>query len=261
LKQFTIFGNPVAHSKSPNMHNNAFNKFGINALYTKTKLQNKESLKSSFLDGGFVGANVTVPFKEDAFAIADEIDGVANDIGAVNTLINKNGKIVAYNSDAYGFSESIKDFKIKNALILGAGGTARAAAFGFGQKSIDCSVVNRSKGRLAFFKQHGFGVYEYSTLDKFDFDIIVNTTSAGLSGELPCSKELLVSLFANSTYSVDVVYGVKTPFISLAKKHGQIVKDGSDMLIYQGVLAFLHFTDFAFDKDLVYKYLREGLKQ
>jgi shikimate dehydrogenase len=235
-KLFIIFGNPVNHSKSPLMHNYFFKKENINACYTRYLLKNGEEIIKKFKELKIHGANVTVPHKEWAFKKADEIRGIAKKIGAVNTLINENGKIIGYNTDAEGFLEVVKDFDYKKVLIIGAGGTAKALSFVLPK----AHILNRSKNRLKDF--NGKITFTWDNFDKFDYDLIINTTSAGLNdNNLPAPISILDKLFKNAKYVVDVIYGKETPFLKLAKKYNLITKSGIDMLVYQGVLAMEYF--------------------
>jgi shikimate dehydrogenase len=233
---FLIFGNPVAHSKSPLMHNYFFKKENINACYTRYLLEDGKEIINKFRELKIDGANVTVPHKEWAYKLADEVRGIAKKIGAVNTLVNENGKIVGYNTDAEGFLEVIKDFDYKKILIIGAGGTAKALSFVLPK----AHILNRNKNRLKDFKEKM--TFTWDTIDEFDYDLIINTTSAGLNDDnLPAPTEILEKLFINATYAVDVIYGKETPFLKLAKKYNLITKSGIDMLVYQGVLAMEYF--------------------
>jgi shikimate dehydrogenase len=263
MKHFTIFGNPVEHSKSPNMHNNAFKHFDIDAEYTKTRLDNGSEIKSRFEIENISGANVTVPFKEDAYNLVDVVVEEANEIKAINTIVNKDGKLYGYNTDGEGFLKSIEEFgKIKKALIIGAGGTAKSISVVFAKNSIDFDVLNRSEGRLEFFKDLGYSTYSWDSFEVSEYDIIINTTSAGLSDTTyPIDEVLLKELFSKAKFAVDVIYGKDTPFLSLAKDMNLIVKDGKDMLLYQGVLAFDKFTNHEYKLDLITKYLKEGLEK
>ncbi len=244
-KQFVIFGDPVEHSKSPQMQNAGFKDLSINANYEKHHLKIGKLLKKTFLNNNIEGANITVPHKEEAFSQADEVIGLANKIGAVNTYVKKEGKIIAYNTDASGFLKAIEEFgKISSVLLIGAGGTAKAIAVALREKNIEVNVLNRTKNRLEFFKTLGC---KTSTCDSFmldSFDLVVNSTSAGLKDEeYPFEKRRLENIFLNATYAFDCIYGKNTPFLKLAKKEGLKVKDGEDMLLYQGVLAFQLFTE------------------
>lgn len=239
-KLFTIFGDPVAHSISPTMHTLAIEGLGLKASYTKTLLKDASTLRKRFLEK-FDGANVTVPHKESAFMQCDEVRGIANEIGAVNTLLNEKGKMIGYNTDAEGFYRSMRDFaEVKTALILGAGGTAKALAYILRQKGIKVTILNRSQKRLREFEN--FETYDWEHFKGGSFDIIINTTSAGLQEEiLPAPEPIMIALFKKSHYAIDVIYNKKTPFLKMAHTYHLPTKDGADMLLYQGILAFMHF--------------------
>ena len=260
-KKFVIFGNPVAHSKSPQMHNAGFEVLNYDGNYDKHQLVDGSTIKDTFLQNNYEGANITVPHKEHAFANADEVRGLAQKIQAVNTYINENGKVIAYNTDAPGFLKAIESFgEIKTVLLLGAGGTAKAIALALQESNIDVTVLNRSEGKLVFFKNEGISSYSWDNFEPKQFDLIVNSTSAGLKDEyLPCDKELLENIFQTANFAFDCVYGKITPFLSLAQENGLIIKDGEDMLLYQGVLAFEYFTKQKAD-DTISQAMRKGLK-
>lgn len=257
-KLFTIFGNPVSHSISPLIHNFTIKSLGINACYTRTLLKDGDNFKNTFLKNKFDGANVTVPFKEDAFRQCDKIQGIANEIKAINTVVKKNGKLIGYNTDAPGFFESIKEFRgINSALILGAGGTAKAIANILKANSIKVTVLNRSKPRLEYFINHNFIAYSWDNFKADKYDIIINTTSAGLKDNaLPLEKKLLTDLIDQAEYCVDVIYNKLTPFLQIAKELNKPYKEGSDMLLYQAVLAFDIFFENRYKKDDIEKYMR-----
>jgi len=261
-KQYTIFGNPVEHSKSPQMHNAGFEQIKFDGNYTKTHLLDGSTIKDKFLVDNIKGANITVPHKIDAFNNADEIRGLANKIGAVNTYINENGKVIAYNTDAPGFMKAIEEYgDIKTAIILGAGGTAKAIAVAFKNVGINTTVVNRSKSRLSFFENLGCNTYELYTFICENYDLVVNSTSAGLKDDnLPAPEDIIINIVKNSKNAIDCIYGKLTPFLQIAKEHGIKYKDGEDMLLYQGVIAFELFTNTKADKQLI-EAMRKGLKK
>ena len=263
-EKFVIFGNPVAHSKSPQMQNAGFENLKYNAIYEKHHLEDGSTIKETFLQNGYEGANITVPHKEFAFSNADEVRGLAKKIHAVNTYIKENGKVIAYNTDAPGFLKAIESFgEVKKVLLLGAGGTAKAIALALQESNIDVDVLNRSEGKLEFFKNEGITSYSWDTFkskQEKEYDLIVNSTSAGLKDEyLPCDKEILENAFKSAKYAFDCVYGKITPFLALAKENALEIKDGEDMLLYQGVLAFEYFTKQKVD-DTVVEAMRKGLK-
>jgi shikimate dehydrogenase len=252
-KLFAIFGDPVNHSKSPLMHNLAFKLFDIKSCYTRYHLTNGEKLKSKFLDLDLSGANITVPHKETAFKACDWCDDFAKSVGAVNTIVSKNGKLYGYNTDATGFFECIKIFEgIKKILIIGAGGTSKSTSMLLKNKNFDVVILNRSAEKLISFKNNGFMTYTHETLNDFNFDLIINMTSAGLyNDDLPAPKELLKQLLEQTKGCIDIIYGKETPFLKLARELKIKNIDGSMMLLKQGVLAFDYFTEHMFElKDI-----------
>ena len=242
---FLIFGNPVKHSKSPLMHNYFFKKSGIKECYGRYNLKNGEEIIKTFKNLKIKGANVTVPHKEHAYMNADEVRGIAKEIGAVNTLVEENGKIIGYNTDAPGFLEAVKDFNYDSVLIIGAGGTAKALSLVIPQ----AHILNRSEKRLQYFIAKNKKNYTWHNIENFEYDLIINTTSAGLADEdYPAPEEILEKLFSNAKYAVDVIYGKETPFLKKAKSFGLEIKTGLDMLVYQGVLAMEIFLGKKLDR-------------
>lgn len=261
MNKYVIFGDPVAHSKSPQMHNAAFEYIKNDSIYDKYLLKDGKDLKKEFLENSYMGANITVPHKEEAFKQADEVVGIAQEIEAVNTYINKDGKVIAYNTDAPGFLKAIESFgDVKKVLILGAGGTAKALACALKENGFDVTVVNRTASKLQFFKDKDIKCFDWHSFRLDHFDLVVNSTSAGLKDDnYPITKTKLENIFLNTKYAFDCIYGKETPFLALAKKEGLKTKDGEDMLLYQGVLAFEYFTNTKADDALI-ETMRQGLK-
>ncbi len=251
---FTIFGNPVAHSKSPLMHNLVFQGLGYDATYVRYRLVDGKALRHKFFELNIRGANITVPHKEEAFKACDELDAFAQKVGSVNTIVHKEGKLFGYNTDAPGFLRAISEFKdIKTVLFLGAGGTAKSTAVILKEAGYEVEILNRSAGRLEYFKEAGFTTHTFESLKNLKdfenkkYDLIVNMTSAGLEDEsLPCSLNILEKLIPNAKACVDVIYGKETPFLKFAKQHQKPTKDGSDMLLYQGIIASQYFCEETF---------------
>jgi len=253
MQLFTIFGNPVSHSKSPLMHNLSFKGLNYKGCYTRYKLEDGTQLKNKFLELKLKGANITVPHKEHAFNACDVLDEFAQKVGTVNTIVNKNGKLYGYNTDAPGFLKAISEFKnIQKVLFLGAGGTAQSTSVVLRDAGYEVTLLNRSVGRLKRYEENGFKTYTFETfLNDEKYDLVVNMTSAGLEDEsLPCPIEILEKVLPSARACVDVIYGKETPFLKLAKSYNKPTKDGSDMLLYQGIIAFQHFTEgeFSFKK-------------
>lgn len=247
LRFFAVFGNPISHSKSPLLHNICFqrlqNQLSFSGIYSKILLQNDTKLRNVFMDFNLSGANITLPFKEAAFHQCDEAVGIARDIKACNAWILESGKILGYNTDAEGFFECVKNANIKTALLLGAGGSARAVANILLKNNIKLSVINRSADKLSYFEAIGAEVgvsYEFKATK--NYDLVINSTSAGLNDEaLPLDSSILKEVFAESKLAFDLIYGKQTPFLKLAKSLNVPYADGRDMLINQAVLAFMYF--------------------
>jgi shikimate dehydrogenase len=259
---FSIFGDPVAHSISPRLHNSVLAGLGIDGCYVRQAITDPLKLLSTFHAMDLTGANVTVPHKEAAFAQCDEVRGVAKEIGAVNTLVKEGTRVIGYNTDAEGFYEAIKSFgAIKNALILGAGGTAKAIAMILKTHQIEATILNRSASRLTFFEAKGFTCKTWETFSPIPYDLIINTTSAGLKEEAyPCEQKLLKSIFKEATYAFDVIYNKQTPFLELARAYNLTCKDGKEMLLYQGVLAFNLFFAKHYDAKIIESLMRPAFE-
>jgi len=248
---FAIFGNPVSHSKSPLMHNLSFQGLGCDACYTRHLLEDGTTLKETFFNLKLKGVNITVPHKEHAFNACDVLDPFAKKIGVVNTIVEKEGKLYGYNTDAPGFLKAISEFKnVKTVLFLGAGGTAQSTSSILRDEGYEVTLLNRSEGRLEKYKKEGFQTYTFDTFTPSNFDLVINMTSAGLEDDsLPAPKEILDSVISQAKACVDVIYGKETAFLKLAKQHNKPTKDGSDMLLYQGIIAFEYFTNNAYTFD------------
>jgi len=260
MRLFAIFGDPVAHSRSPLMHNAVFQALGYKGCYTRLQLHDGSKLRKTFFELGLSGANITVPHKEAAFKACDEVRGFANKIGVVNTIIKEDGRLIGYNTDADGFMYAIKPFgKIQTVLVLGAGGTAKALSQRFKDEGMDVTVMNRSEGRLAAFQNAGLTTATWETVEVKAYDLIVNTTSAGLEDEnLPAPKALLEKLLKQCTFTADAIYGKVTPFLKLSNELGITNKDGADMLLGQGVLANDYFTEHSYPLEKIELHMKKS---
>jgi len=263
MQLFTIFGNPVSHSKSPLMHNLSFQGLNYDGVYTRYKLEDGSELRQKFFDLKIAGANITVPHKQHAFDACDELDEFAQKVGSVNTIVNKNGKLYGYNTDAPGFLKAISEFKnIKRVLFLGAGGTAQSTSIVLRDAGYDVSILNRSIGRLERYEKEGFKTFTFENFEMSEpFDLVVNMTSAGLEDEsFPCPIEILKTVVPTAKACVDVIYGKVTPFLKFAQEQNKPTKDGSDMLLYQGIIAFEYFTEHKFNFSEIKEEMQKAFK-
>jgi len=262
---FAIFGNPVSHSKSPIMHNLAFQGLGIDACYTRHLLEDGATLKETFFNLNLKGVNVTVPHKVAAYNACDILDDFAKKIGVVNTIVEREGLLYGYNTDAPGFLKAISEFKdIKTVLFLGAGGTAQSTSSILRDEGYEVTLLNRSEARLEKYKKDGFKTYTFETFSlngvlSRSYDLVINLTSAGLEDDsLPAPKKILDAVIPKAKACIDVIYGKETPFLKLAKSYEKPTKDGSDMLMYQGIIAFEYFTHNAHTFDAIKTHMQKA---
>ncbi len=257
---YAIFGNPVSHSKSPLMHNLAFKGLDFDGCYNRYRLEEGERLKETFFDLKLKGINITVPHKEHAYRACDILDPFAQKVGAVNTIVEREGKLYGYNTDAPGFLKAISEFEgVKSVLFLGAGGTAQSTSVILKEAGYEVTILNRSAGRLEKFEEEGFATFTFETFQPRHYDLVINMTSAGLEDDsLPAPREILDAVIPHAKACVDVIYGKETPFLKLSKSYGKPTKDGSDMLLYQGIIAFEYFTDHAYSFDEIKPHMQKA---
>ena len=250
---YAVIGNPIAHSKSPIIHH-AF------AELTRQDIQYERVLAPiddfagtvhALIAQGFKGANVTVPFKLEAFAMANQLTARAQDAGAVNTLIFTPQGIIGDNTDGVGLVRDITEnlgasIHGKRVLLIGAGGAsegvlhpllaAQPALLIITNRTLDKAInmVKRVEARDEMLYV-SVDAYAFDDLAGQQFDIVINATSAGLTdSQLP----LPASIFAPGALAYDMMYGRVTPFMAFAHQHGASVFDGLGMLIEQAAEAF-----------------------
>lgn len=250
-KWFAVIGDPISHSKSPDMHNTWFDELEIDATYipihVKTEDLNQAVASLKLL--GASGWNVTVPHKETIIPMLDKIDPIAEKMGAVNTVVRQeDGTLKGYNTDGAGFVHALeeavgKEHKDQKVLLIGAGGASRGIAFALQQYGYhQFSICNRTISKAeAIINELGEG--EALSLEQAEnrlneFGIIIQATSLGLStGEqkLPISLDRL----QKETIVADIVYNpLITPFLAEAENKGAKIVTGLGMFVHQGAIAF-----------------------
>jgi shikimate dehydrogenase len=264
--QLGIIGYPLRHSISPAFQQEAFDYQGIDAKYSLWEFPPNrltEYLKW-VRSQDVLGFNVTIPYKESIMPMLDDVDQSARQIGAVNTVVARNGHLVGFNTDAEGFCRALKEeakFKIRGScpVILGAGGSARAVASVLLKEGATRVVIaNRSLERselLARSLRDQFNVeimgvdLSYATLKRYlkespATDLIVHCTSVGMAhGPHPTGSLLPEELVPPTALVYDLVYNPpETPLLSAAKKAGAPVMGGLSMLVYQGAAGFFLWT-------------------
>ncbi|MDQ2622198.1 MAG: shikimate dehydrogenase [Actinomycetota bacterium] len=252
IRRLAVLGHPVSHSRSPVMQNAALADLGLDAGWEYEAIDVEPERFSDFVRGmeyeGFAGANVTVPHKEAAIALADEATAAAKAIGAANTLSFASGRILADNTDAPGLIDSLPSSPDgSKALLLGAGGAARAVLWALVTAGADVSVWNRTRSRAeSLTEELGGTVVEkgFGGSGGREFDLIVNSSAAGLGdtdglGELPLGTDS----FRPGQVVVDMVYG-KTAgtLLTAAREAGADTVDGLEILVRQGARSFALWT-------------------
>lgn len=252
MKKLAVIGHPIAHSYSPLMHNFISREMNQDYVYEAIDVPPEklgETVKK-LKEDGVCGFNVTAPHKFDVMQYLDEISQDAKYFGSVNTVINKSGQLIGYNTDAEGFYEALCYDGIapfgKHVLIIGAGGAAQPVAINLSSKCETLTVINRTKDRLFALKEQVktcTGVDIKTEIDRENYDIIINCTSLGMGKNIGVSPLSDVSLISKDTYCVDMIYNPwETQFLKDAKSIGAKCENGLSMLIFQGILAYRIFT-------------------
>lgn len=259
-KQLGVIGYPIEHSFSPQMHNFIARQLNDDVVYSafSVKPENLADAISGVRSLNIAGINVTAPHKIEVMKYLDEISPEAEILGSVNTVVNKNNVLTGYNTDSEGFYLSLVnagfDVKGKNILIIGCGGVVMPILIRLikeNPKSV--TLINRTKSKAEGISGKIYSATGYTVFTEVkceDFDIIINTTTAGmkhLSDVLPWdsidgfSPEIYIK---ENVLAVDMIYNPPcTKFLNLAKSKGCKIMNGLDMLIYQGIIAYELFTD------------------
>lgn len=274
--RLAVIGDPIGHSRSPQMHNPALQACGIEAQYIRVQVPVGHVAEAfrQFAACGFLGVNITIPHKFEALDAVDVLDPLARQLGAVNTLAIRDGKLHGYNSDGPGFLRSVKeafdaDIRDLRVLILGAGGGAgRAVAVQSGLSGCQkLLLVNRSQGKAEAVagEIRALGCAGAMVVPWDDdalrealanIDLIVNATSLGMK---PNDAKLLPADGLHARHLVfDMVYraGGETPLLAEAKQAGARTVDGLSLLLHQGAISFEHW----FDQPAPLKVMWEGLQ-
>ncbi|MDH5534412.1 MAG: shikimate dehydrogenase [Betaproteobacteria bacterium] len=251
--QYAVIGNPVAHSQSPRIQAEFARQTGHDLIYDAllAPLDGFGDVVRAFRKRGGKGLNVTLPFKQEAWRLADRHEGSALHARAVNTLKFQAGTAIGYNTDGVGLLRDLRDnlqcaVRGKRVLLMGAGG----ASYGvmeplLREKPHSLVVANRTLEKAVEMVGHfekfesfpieGIAARAYSSLTGSRFELLINATSAGLTGGMPPLPE---SVFAPGALAYDMVYGIDTPFLRYARAHGARGVDGIGMLVEQAAESF-----------------------
>ena len=260
-KIYCLIGNPVKHSMSPAMHNANFRSLNIKAKYTAVPVVDLKKYLKNFTARKISGANITMPHKIEVMKYLDEIDPLAKKIGAINTVQNKNKKLIGYNTDGQGallaIKEKIKNIKNKKISILGSGGAARAIYFTLKQEKADPLIIAKDKKQAATIRK-------FVTLNNRNLktelektDILINCTPVGMDKE----ESLVPQKYLKKHLVVfDIVYNpLKTKLIKDAEAVGCQTILGYKMLVHQGARSFDLWTGLKPNLPIMTNIVRNGL--
>ncbi|MBW5444969.1 shikimate dehydrogenase [Cohnella sp. CFH 77786] len=256
---YGVIGDPIGHSKSPLMQNRAFRETGVNGTYAafRVKPERLGEAVAGMRALGFRGLNVTIPHKVDVMAYLDAIDEGAMAIGAVNTIVNENGRLVGYNTDGIGYVRSLKEeaepeLAGKKIVVLGAGGAARGILWALNrERPASLLVANRTWDKAKALADHlGEGSGSIAKAIRWEelreacleADVVVNTTSVGMApnvSETPVDPAWLKP----GAVASDLIYNpLTTAFLQQAQERGCRIHGGLGMFVYQGAYAFEYWT-------------------
>ncbi|HEX7058698.1 MAG TPA: shikimate dehydrogenase [Solirubrobacterales bacterium] len=248
MPRLAVLGHPVAHSRSPAMQNAALAALGLGEEWSYEAIEVApdafEKRVRAMAGEGFAGANVTVPHKGAALAVADDLSAVAREIGAANTLTFSGEEVRADNTDADGLLQALPDSpRGRRALVLGAGGAARAVVWALVREGAEVDVWNRTELRSRHLCEE-LGGAPVGDPAQADYELIVNSTTVGLTGEDPFEQlPLAASGFVPGQVVVDMVYGEeRTALLAAAVAGGAAVVDGIEVLVRQGALSLRIWT-------------------
>ena len=257
MPRLAVLGRPIAHSRSPAMQNAALRELGLSPEWSYEAIEvapeDFERLVRGLPAEGFAGANVTVPHKLAALAVADAASAAAREIGAANTLSFAAGEISADNTDAAGLLDSLPEPPGgKRALLLGAGGSARAVAWALATQGARLTIWNRT-AETAERLAEDFGAESMrangASLPAGDFELIVNATTVGMGTEVEGDGAALKALqldadsLSERHIVVDLAYGsADTELVRAARARGATVIDGIEVLVRQGAASLRIWT-------------------
>ena len=247
--KYAVIGNPIAHSKSPEIHTMFAEQTGQDISYEAILAppDGFAAIIERLRKEGYKGCNVTVPFKFEACQLASQLSPLAYVAQAVNTLKFDDGRIIGYNTDGTGLSRDIRfnlDIPLNNkrVLLIGAGGAANGVALPLAHEGVKLTIVNRTADKAKTLASSHISDKSIISGCGFDeiadqqFDVVINATSAGLTdSEIPLPS----TIFATGALAYDMMYGRETPFMKFARAHGAaIVADGLGMLVEQAAESF-----------------------
>lgn len=259
-----IFGNPVTQSLSPQMHNAAFNHVGLNMVYLAFNVKEAADAATAMRTLGLMGASITAPHKEAIAEHLDELNEICAAIGAVNTVVNQEGRLVGCNTDWLGVVqalEQVADLPGARCLVLGAGGGSRAAIYGLQRKGATVFIMNRNEVRArSLAAQMNCAFVHWGAWERLNVEFVINATSAGMTPNQ--GRSLVPKRWLKAGMVVlDMVYRpMETKLLKDAKAAGCRGVSGLEMLLYQGAAQFEIWTARKPPVEIMRKALVEALR-
>lgn len=244
-KIYGVAGNPIRSSLSPVMMNTAFRRETVNAVYLALQTNKLSDLLKLVHEIPIQGLSVTMPLKQEIMAHLERTDPLSAKIGACNTVLRQDGKLYGFNTDVAGITGPLEkriSLRGAKALVLGAGGAARAAVFGLRDKGADVFILNRTpETAQKLARQSGSKTIKKDALAKTTFDVIINATPIGMNGQK--GAQLLEAKDLNTNLVFDLVYNpLETPLLRLARQQNIPIITGIEMFVQQGARQFEIFT-------------------
>ncbi len=255
---YAVFGNPIAHSQSPQIHEQFARRSNQDLTYLRIQPEPDQfsTMLSAFFQMGGKGANITVPFKLEAYTQCQQLTPRAKLAGAVNTIWQESGQLVGDNTDGVGLVRDLRsqgiELKNKRILIVGAGGASRGIIGPIAQELPSSLIItNRTVGKaeelVVAFKEltnsiavdiRAWSLSQLEQENLLPFDLVMNASAAGLDRQSPFSELAAKSVFRPKCFAYDLLYGKTTPFMQQALERGCRVSDGLGMLVEQAAEAF-----------------------
>ena len=256
---YAVFGNPIAHSQSPQIHEQFARRSNQDLTYLRIQPEPDQffTMLSAFFQMGGKGANITVPFKLEAYTQCQQLTPRAKLAGAVNTIWQESGQLVGDNTDGVGLVRDLRsqgiELKNKRILIVGAGGASRGIIGPIAQELPSSLIItNRTVGKaeelVVAFKEltnsiavdiRAWSLSQLEQENLLPFDLVMNASAAGLDRQSPFSELAAKSVFRPNCFAYDLLYGKTTPFMQQALERGCRVSDGLGMLVEQAAEAFV----------------------
>jgi len=260
---YGVVGNPIRHSLSPAMHNAAFLAGGLNAVYLGFETEDIQACLKGMKELGIKGMSVTIPYKSEVMPFLDEVEDQVAAIGAVNTIVNRDGRLTGYNTDALGALRALEEnteLSGKRCIMIGAGGAARAIGYILKKKGVELTIANRSVERgISLCKSLDCRFVNMEEVVNEGGDILINTTPVGMTPNeesCPVPEKVL----KRGMVVMDIIYNpLETRLLATARGRACKVVNGLAMFVYQGAEQFRLWTGREAPIKIMFEALRAAL--